>query len=151
MLETVPGVAAPRHAGLARETVTVVIDGVEQLVEIVRQPRHLGGTQGYWCCPQCSALRSHLYVLDGTLLCRVCGKLDYRSRHVLHPAVLRVAKLRKRLNAPPGLLSPLPRKPPRWRWAYWARMVAELAVLEAALAAQLHATVLAVERRRPKP
>src|SRR5262249_37144634 len=58
-------VGAPRHAGLARETLTFHVDGVEQVVEIVRQPRHLGGSQAYWCCPKCSALRSHLFVLDG--------------------------------------------------------------------------------------
>src|SRR5262249_57089346 len=98
-------VGAPRHAGLARETLTFHVDGVEQVVEIVRQPRHLGGSQAYWCCPKCSALRSHLFVLDGSLLCRVCGKLTHRSRHVPR-AVARAAKLRRRLGGPPGLLAP---------------------------------------------
>ena len=152
LVENAVRVAAPPHRGLAREQLRVIIDGVEQVIGIVRQPRHLGGTQAYWRCGQCSALRSHLYVVDGVLLCRVCGQLDYRSRHVLqkHPALIRAAKLRRRKlgAAAGGLLAPLPRKPPHWRCDYWARTVAELALAEAAIAARLHATVLAVERAR---
>jgi hypothetical protein len=151
LVETTQGVAAPPHRGVAREQLCVVIDGVSTWVEIVRQRRHFGGTQAFWRCGQCSALRSHLYVVEGALQCRVCGKLDYRSRHGGHPAVLRVAKLRRRLGAAPGLLAPLPRKPRHWRPDYYARLVRELAVIETAIAARLHATVLAVERRRPKP
>lgn len=150
MVESVQKVAAPPHRGLAREQVTLLVDGREQRLEVVRQNR-IHGQQAYWLCPRCSTLRSHLYVLDCTLACRCCHKLDYRSRHTLHPAVLRVAKLRRRLGAAPGLLSPLPPRHPRWSRAYYARLVGELAVLEAALAARLHDTVLAVERRRPKP
>src|SRR5262249_6841071 len=64
-------------------------------------------------------------------------------------ALLRVRKLRNKIGAEPSLLAP-PHKPPHWRRDYWARTVAELAVLEAAIAARLHATVAAVRRRRPK-
>ena len=150
LVETTQRVAAPPSTGHAREMVTLLVDGVPQELEVVRQDR-IHGQQAYWLCPRCSTLRSHLYVLDCTLACRCCHKLDYRSRHTLHPAVLRVAKLRRRLGAAPGLLSPLPPRHPRWSRAYYARLVGELAVLEAALAARLHDTVLAVERRRPKP
>ena len=119
-----------------------------QELEVVRQDR-IHGQQAYWRC-RCGAFRSHLYVVDGALACRVCHRLDYRSRHTLHPAMTKAAKLRRKLGAAPGVLSRLPPRPPRWRRDYWARTVAELAVLEAALAARLHDTVQAVERRRLK-
>jgi len=138
----------PSGGGLARESITLRVDGAEQVLEVERQNRFLGGTQAFWRCPRCEALRSHLYVLDGVVLCRKCGQLDYRSRHCYSPSLLRVAKLRRRLGAPPGLLSGLPPKPPHWRRDYHARLVVELAVLEAALAARLHDTVRAVKRRK---
>src|SRR5262245_11722065 len=60
MVETTQKVAAPPHAGLARESLTLRVDGAEQVVEVVRQERFLGGTQAYWVCSRCGALRSHL-------------------------------------------------------------------------------------------
>jgi len=147
LVDTAQRVAPPPHRGLARETVTVVIDGRSEVLEVVRQDRINGGQQAYWCCGRCGALRSHLYVVDGTLLCRVCGSLDFRSRHTLHPALIRAAKLRRKLGAAPGLLSPLPRRPRRWRRDYWARAIAELVAAEASIAARLRATVEQVRRR----
>ena len=55
-VESTQKVAAPPHAGLARETLTLSVDGVPQEVEVVRQERFLGGTQAYWCCPKCGGL-----------------------------------------------------------------------------------------------
>src|SRR5215469_12676210 len=140
--------ASPPHQGLARETVTVVIDGAEQELGIVRQDCINGGQQAYWLCPQCSALRSHLYAVNGVLACRVCHRLDYRSRHVLHPALIRAAKLRRKLGAAPGLLSALPRRPQRWRRDYWARALAALVAAEASIAVRLRDTVEQVRRRK---
>ena len=77
----------------------LLVDGVPQTLEVVRQPRHLGGTQAYWVCPQCSALRHHLYLRDGVLACRCCHGLEYRSRHV--PAV--VARAARLMGEPPKL------------------------------------------------
>ena len=148
LVDTAQKIRPPPHRGLARETLTLRVDGAEQELEVVRQERRLGGSQAYWCCPQCSALRSHLYVVDGVLAGRCCHRmLDYRSRHVLHPVLIRAEKLRRRLGAEPGLLSPLPRRPPRWRRDYWARAIAELVAAEASIAARLHATVGQVRRR----
>ena len=48
--------AEPPHRGVARETVTLSVEGREVQVEVVRQPRHLGGSQAYWRCPKCEAL-----------------------------------------------------------------------------------------------
>jgi hypothetical protein len=140
--------AAPLHAGVAREAVTLLVDGVEQVIEVVREPRHLGGTQAYWLCPQCEARRDHLYWHQGALLCRACHKLDYRSRHV--PAVVaRAAKLRRKLGAAPGLLSALPPRPRNvWAAARYDRLARGLAVAESVIAAMLGATIRALERRK---
>src|SRR5262249_51894511 len=82
---------------------------------------------------------------------RACGPLlssaARLSRHVLHPAVIRAAKLRRKLGAAPGLLGKVPRKPRHWRPDYWARMVAELFEAERVLAARLHDTLKQVQRR----
>ena len=50
-----PSLAAPPFGPLARETLRFQIDGAVQEVEVVRQERRLGGTQGYWICPRCGA------------------------------------------------------------------------------------------------
>jgi len=146
LLENAQQIAQPPLGALAR--VALQIDGVPQTIEIERQERRFGGSQGYWICPKCSALRSHLYVVDGAICCRVCGKLDYRSRHVLHPAVIRAAKLRKRLGGAPGLLSPLPRKPRHWHPTHYQRRLGELIATERVLAAMLRGTIAAIERRK---
>jgi|SRR5215472_1105967 len=155
LVGSTPKVASPPSAGLARESVTLRVGETEQTIEIVRQPRHLGGHQAYWLCPKCSALRSHLYVVqdgprDGALLCcRVCGKLSYRSQHVLHPALIRAAKLRRKLGAAPGLLAPLPLRPCNvWAAARYDRLTRELAAAEDVIAEMLGATIKALERRK---
>src|SRR5262245_24748654 len=151
---------------LARETLTLVIDGVEQPVEVERQARRYGGAQGYWRCPVCDRRCCHLFVVGNaptkrvsTLLtpvgspvaCRLCaGPLDYRSRHVLHPALIRAAKLRRKLGAAPGLLSRLPPRPPHWRSDYWARTLADLAAAERVIAELLGATLREVKRRKAR-
>jgi len=145
LVANTPQVAAPRHAGIARERLTLCIDGVKQELEVVRQERFLGGTQAFWLCPRCAALRSHLFVARNVLACRVCLGLRYRR---LHPAVIRAAKLRQKLGAEPGLLSPVPRKPRHWSPACYARAVSELAAQERVIAGLLGGIVRALERRK---
>ena len=149
LVETTQRVAAPPSTGLARETVTLLVDGVPQELEVVRQDR-IHGQQAYWRCPRrCAALRSHLYVVDGSLTCRVCGGLTYRSQHVLHPAVTWAAKLRRKLGATSGLLSPLPPRPQHnMQAARYDRLARELAAAEAVIAELLGATIKALERRK---
>jgi hypothetical protein len=86
-------------------------------------------------------------VVAGVLACRVCLGLDYRSRHVPR-AVARAAKLRRKLGAAPGLLSPLPRKPRHWSPVHYRRLIGELVATERVLAEMLGATVRALERRK---
>jgi hypothetical protein len=146
MVDTVQRVANAPFGPLAREALTLRIGEAEQVVEVERQDR-LNGTQAYWRCPKCDALRQHLYVVGGELACRVCLGLDYWSRHVPR-AVARAAKLRRKLGAAPGLLSPIPRKLRHWSPVHYRRLVAELVATEHVLRDMLGATVKALERRK---
>ena len=145
-VETTPRVAPPPHRGLAREEVRVVIDGKEQTLEIVRQPR-IHGQEAFWLCPRCGSARWHLYLLNGEIACRKCFSLGYSCKHTRNRAALRARKLRRRLGGLPGLLSPLPPRPRHWRRDYWARAIAELIAVENVLAARLAAMV---DRRRKR-
>jgi len=140
---TVPLTAAP-----ARETVTVVINGAEMVIDVVRDARHLGGAQRYFLCA-CGRRVWHLYLrADERPMCRRCaGNLDYRSRYVRRRGLNRVRRLREKIGAPPGLLSPIPSRPRYVRRDYWMRAVAKLAAAEAVIAAELHAMVPRVRRR----
>src|SRR5215510_15079914 len=68
--------ASAPHRGLAREEVVVLVDGIEQRLEIVRQER-IHGQQAYWACPRCSELRWHLYARGNEIACRRCLRLSY--------------------------------------------------------------------------
>jgi hypothetical protein len=144
----VRGVATAPLTALAREEITVVINGAEMVIDVVRDARHLGGDgQRYFLCPDCSRKVWHLYVRDERLACRKCAALDYRSRHVRRRGLNRARRLRQKLGAPAGLLGPIPPKPPRWRRDHWTRTVAELAVAEGRIAGMLHAMIPRVRRR----
>lgn len=146
IVETTPRIASAPHRGVAREEVRVVVDGVEQRLAIVRQDR-IHGQEAFWECPTCARLRWHLYLLNGQIGCRVCLGLDYACRRTRNTVAIRAAKLRRRLGAPAGLLSPLPPRPRNvWAAAYYDRLVRELAVCEAALAQRLG--VLVGRRRK---
>jgi len=145
-VENTPRVPQPPSRGVARESITVVIDGREQILEIVRHER-IHGQEAFWVC-RCGALRWHLYVVSGEIACRVCHRLTYRSKQAKRPAVTRAARLRRRLGALPNLLAPVPPKPKHWPRVHYAHLVAELAAAESVIAGMLRATVAAVKRRR---
>src|SRR5262249_12543256 len=63
--------------------VILTVAGIETAVDLVRQDRYLGGTEPFFDAPCCGTLRRILYVLDGRLVCRACGRLEYRSRYEL--------------------------------------------------------------------
>jgi hypothetical protein len=88
--------------GVAREEVTLLVDGAPQTLEIVRQER-IHGQEAYWVCPRCGELRWHLYVHNSEVACRVCLGLSYACRHH-NAAAIRARKLRRRLGSLPGLL-----------------------------------------------
>src|SRR5262249_56837951 len=138
-IETTPRVAQPPSTGVACEEVRVVIDGKEQTLEIVRQPR-IHGQEAFWLCPgRCASVRMHLYLLNGEIGCRECLNLSYAVRHTRNRAALRARKLRRKLGGLPGLLSPIPPRPRHWRRDYYAPVIAELVAGEGTLAARLAA------------
>ena len=132
--------ASPPHRGLAREEVRVLVEGIEQELEIVRQER-INGQEAFWLCPRCSKPRLHLYLHNNEIACRECLALSYRCRTTRNRAALRVMRLRRKLGGLPSLLAPLPSRPKHWRRDYWARTLAELIVAESVLAARLRAMV----------
>jgi hypothetical protein len=119
-------------------------------IMIDREPRHLGGEQVYFRCPNCGARRHHLYVRGSHALCRRCApRLSYRSKHDhWFPAVRRAAKLRARLGGLPGLGAPLPKCPHSVRHDYYKMWIAELVSLEAQALAALGKMNVALERRQ---
>ena len=143
----VRGVATAPLMALAREAVTVVINGAEMVIDVVRDARFLGGGQRYFLCPDCSRKVWHLYVRDERLACRKCAGLDYASKHTRRQGLNRVRNLRRKLGATPNPLAPVPPRPPYWRRDHWARAITQLALAETVLAAQLHAMVPRVRRR----
>jgi hypothetical protein len=135
LVENTTRVASPSHRGLAREEVTLRVDGVEHVIEIVRQER-IHGQEAYWCCPRCGELRWHLYVHNSEVACRVCLGLSYACRHH-NAAAIRARKLRRKLGGSGKLLTALPPRPRHWRRDHYARAIAKLVAVEAALAARL--------------
>jgi hypothetical protein len=118
LVETTLRIASAPSIGVAREEARVVVDGVEQRLEIVRQER-IHGRQAYWACPTCGKLRWHLYLRDSQIGCRICLGLTHFCNHTRNRAALRARKLRRKLGAAPGLLSALPSRPRHWRRDYW--------------------------------
>jgi len=125
------------------EAVTVVVGGIEQRLEIVRQER-IHGLQGYWCCNLCGKLYWHLYVRSNQIGsnqivgCRKCLGLTYRVKTTRNTAAIRAAKLRRRLGAAPGLLGELPPRPRNvWAAQRYDKLVRELARCEGSLAQKL--------------
>jgi len=143
-------VAGLPPGAVVRASVGVRVGDVEQRIEVVYQPIMRGRWRIYLICGECCERRHALFWHLGALACYRCHNLTYQCRTTRNRLPFRVAKLRRKIGAPPSLLVPLPRKPPHWRPDYYRRMVRELAVLEAALAIRLHDTVRAVRRRRPK-
>jgi hypothetical protein len=149
-----PPPAGSPFGDLARETLVLVVGGERVEVEVERQSRPHGGCQGYWRCGGCDRRCCALFIIlsDGrpSLRCRKCAGLIYRSQHTLHPALIRAAKLRRRLGAEPSILAPIPPRHPRWRRDYWLRMVRELQLHERVLVELLSATLRAVKREKVK-
>src|SRR5262249_3755070 len=83
--------AATALTALAREEVTVVINGAEMVIDGVRDARHLGGAQRYFLCA-CGRRVWHLSLrADERPMCRRCaGNLDYRSRSTRRRGLNRV-------------------------------------------------------------
>ena len=140
--------AASPDGPLAREELSVVVDGRPEVLEVVWDARFFGGDgQRYFLCPVCARKVFHLYLRDERLACRRCSGLDYRSRHVRRRGLNRVRRLREKIGALPSPLAPIPPRPRHWRRDYWHRVLARLAAAEGMIAAELRAMIPRVRRR----
>lgn len=151
-----PGVATAPLTGLAREgSVLLSIGGQGAIaIELAHLPQTLGGTQTFFLCPNpdCARRVHHLYWRNEQLRCWRCHGLSHRSRHCYNPLLTRAAKLRRKLDAPPGLLSPLPPRPQHnVAAARFDRLAGELALCETKIAAMLRDTIVRVRRRKDLP
>ena len=161
-VEDTPKVLAPPARALdgtlAREAIVLRVGDVEQVeVEVERQARPRGGAQGYWRCPEpsCGRRCCALFIVecDGrpSLRCRKCARVDYKVRHVSRncPAVFRAGKIRQRLGAQVGMLSPLPPRPRHnMQAARYDRLARALAEQEAIVSQALGGIVRALKRRK---
>lgn len=150
------GMATAPLSVLAREArVLLSIGGQEAIaVELEHMPQTLGGVQTFFLCPNpdCRRRCHHLYWRNEQLWCRRCHGLRHRSEHCYSRLLPRAAKLRRKLDAPPGLLSPLPPRPRHnIAAARYDRLVHELALCETKIAAMLRDTIVRVRRRRDMP
>jgi hypothetical protein len=124
-----------------------IADGPEIVVQIDHAPTNYGGDRPYFLCPGCATRRWHLDVQGHALVCRVCCKLDYRSRYEFwSPALRRAIKLRRRLGAEPVPFGPLPPRPPYPACRTYDRLVARLATFEKRAHAAFTNTLAAIER-----
>ena len=82
---------------------------------ITWSPRHFGGTQPYFVCPEhvCGRRAAILYLSNRRIACRTCSRLSYESQHESkHIRTLgRAERLRQKIEARPLLLSPMPDRP----------------------------------------
>jgi hypothetical protein len=150
-----PGVQGVTNApltGASRAEATrlqLTIGAVSAVVQLVRQDRHLGGSEAFFLSPCCGTVRRFLYLDGNRLACRVCAGLQWRIKGAQQwaPALYRVGKLRRRLGADPTLFGPLPPRPQYCRRDHHARWVAELLAVENKARASIHAMLEAAERR----
>ena len=141
---------APLTAFARETTVSILVNGKPEALDVVCDPRNYGGGgQRYFLCPACSRKVWHLYLRDERLACRKCaGPLAYASQHTKRRGLHRARDLRRKLGASEELLSPLPPRPRQhMAAAKYDRLVAQLVAAEAVIAAQLRDTVVRVRRR----
>jgi hypothetical protein len=144
------GAATAPLSSFAREaTISILVNGKPEAIDVMCDLRNYGGDgQRYFLCPTCSRKVFHLYLRDERLACRRCAGLTYRSQHTKRRGLHRVRDLRRKLGASEELLAPLPPRPRQhMAAAKYDRLVAQLVVAEAVIAAQLRDTVVRVRRR----
>ena len=134
----------------AREaTISILVNGKPEALDVVCDPRNYGGDgQRFFLCPTCSRKVEHLYLRNEQLTCKKCAALTYRSQLTKRRSLHRARDLRRKLGASEELLAPLPPRPRQhMAAAKYDRLVAQLVVAEAVIAAQLRDIVVRVRRR----
>jgi hypothetical protein len=113
----------------ASARVRIVMRGMDQWIELIAQPRSLGGGQWYFRCPVWGLPASVLWKPSGaTKFCsrQAWGKVAYRTQFVGREGRARIGseRVRSRLGSDDKestWLSPPPTKPKWMRWATYER------------------------------
>jgi hypothetical protein len=138
--------------------VTVAVNGAKHRITLAFRPGTLGGEVALFICPQCNALRWHVYLLNEKVGCRGCLGLGY-ARHWCRamPMLPLARRLRQRLGASLEPFTPLPPRPFHGgrAGARHDRLTLAIRTAEAkaltALDRMTNASLKAAERQRHKP
>ena len=100
------------------------IDSHDQVIRLDKTPCHYGGHRKWFLCPQCSKRVAILFDRDDHYLCRHCHDLPYTSQRVpeFDRLLLKVRKIRDRLNTPRDLSKPVMFKPKGMHWRTFERL-----------------------------
>jgi hypothetical protein len=93
-------------------------------ISLLRTPCHYGGTRPWFGCPGCGCRSAKLYFGDGSVLCRSCLGLAYRSQlqaSAERPRLI-AQRIRRSLSGSGNLFVPFPAKPPTMLWRTYDRI-----------------------------
>jgi hypothetical protein len=146
------GLFAPIGVSLVTEgeaTIAFDVDDsrTEERVAVDRTPCNYG-TRAWWTCPACLRRCGVLYVVDGRLVCRLCGGLAYTSSQATE--WVRRARKANHLLARVGLDIGAPWPPPRPRGRHrrtWERELEAAASVLASAAPAIEAQRERLARR----
>jgi hypothetical protein len=101
---------------------------IEQKVQLVREPCHLGGTRLYVACPSCSRRALKLHLFDGMFVCRTCCALPYRSQSETDRdrAMRKARRLGRRLGLDAALGGDIGQRPKWMRQRTFKRLRADI-------------------------
>ena len=93
-------------------------------IQLLRTPCNYGGTRPWFECPGCGHRCAILYFDDGSVLCRSCLGLAYKSQlqaSTERPRLI-AQRIRRSLGGSPNLTLPYPDKPSRMHWRTYDRI-----------------------------
>lgn len=104
---------------------------IRSTVRLERRPCRFGGTRAYFRCPDCGRATLRLAVLARGLSCGTCGRITWKSRRLGDTGrlVRRADMLAGKLGLDTVLASP--KRPAGMRLETYARIVADLAPMQA--------------------
>lgn len=122
---------------------------VSETVPLDRSPRHFGGDQAYFRCPECRSRRRYLIGAGRRFLCRAChGLVHGSSRESRQDRVFRKSwKLKQRIGADLALGGHRGTRPKGMHRSTHARLLAEIDALESAAMDDCYRLLMRIEAR----
>jgi len=103
-------------------------DHIEQRINVMYTPCHLGGRRPWFSCPGCDHRAGVLINVEGLFTCRKCCELPYtcQMESDTDRAARRIRKVQKRLGSPDwyNVLDVRFPRPPGMHWRTYNRIVA---------------------------